>query len=380
MDITELQAHWNEFGKTDPLWAILTVEGKRFGKWDVAEFFQKGEDTVRMMMTHAERHNLPRDRKKALDFGCGVGRLTQALCKYFEECHGVDIATSMIEKAEGFNKHGGKCHYHVNTAADLAMFDEEAFSFVCSDIVLQHMEPRYSARYVAEFIRILAPGGLITFTLPTQRKGGAMAQALPNSGFRAQITPRALPAALQAGTPREVRVLVKNISDVTWPSLGGPDGKYQITLGYLWQSDAGVPIVDKNNKVRLQRDLAPGGEAELVLHLKAPDTAGHYFLELDMVQEQVAWFKTKGSTPARVGVDVTEAVERPEPAIASAPSRQPPAPQRARPEFVPRMEMHGVPKEVMVHLIEAHGGKLVDAFELPRPFREWDLWMYLVTK
>jgi ubiquinone/menaquinone biosynthesis C-methylase UbiE len=394
MELTELQAHWNEFGKTDPLWAILTVEGKRFGKWDVVEFFQKGEEDARIMMTYAQRYNLPRECKKALDFGCGVGRLTQALCKYFEECHGVDIAASMIEKAKEFNKHGGKCLYHVNMAADLAMFQEGQFSFVCSDMVLQHMEPRYSARYVAEFIRILAPGGLITFTLPTQRRGGGMTQLLPASGFRAQITPRPLPAALQAGTRQELRVLVKNISDVTWPALGGSDGRYQIKLAYLWQTEAGAPIVDKSNndrqwagRVGLRRDLPPGSEAELILYPQAPDTAGRYFLELDMLQEQVAWFKAKGSTPARVPVTVTEAVEQPEPTAASpplggqqGPQYAPPGPRRAPPEFVPRMEMHGVPKEVMVHLIETHGGKLVDAFEIPRPLGAWDRWMYLVTK
>jgi ubiquinone/menaquinone biosynthesis C-methylase UbiE len=387
MDLKELQVHWDEFGKTDPLWAILTVEGKRFGKWDPVEFFGKGEEDARAMMIHAERYHLPRDRNKALDFGCGVGRLTQALCKYFDECHGVDIAASMIAKAEEFNKHGGKCHYHVNTASDLAMFQEGVFNFVCSDMVLQHMEPKYSGRYVAEFIRILAPGGLILFTLPTQRKGGGMTQPLPISGFRAQITPRALPAALQAGTRQELWVLVKNVGDVAWPALGGSDGRYQIKLAYQWQTDSGALIVDKSDRVRLPRDLPPAGEAELLVHLKVPETAGRYFLELDMLQEQVAWFKKKGSTPARFPVNVTEAAERSDLAVASPPSREQPrlqpeqaGPRRAPPGFVPRMEMHGVPKEIMANLIEDHGGKLVDAFEIPRPFREWDLWMYLVTK
>lgn len=35
--------------------------------------------------------------KRALDFGCGAGRLTQALAGYFEEVCGIDIAPSMIE-------------------------------------------------------------------------------------------------------------------------------------------------------------------------------------------------------------------------------------------------------------------------------------------
>src|SRR5438270_252955 len=60
---------------------------------------------------------IPRDR--CLDFGCGVGRLTQALCDYFDRCDGVDIAASMVEGARSFNQHGIRCHYHVNSTGDL---------------------------------------------------------------------------------------------------------------------------------------------------------------------------------------------------------------------------------------------------------------------
>ena len=34
-------------------------------------------------------------RERALDFGCGVGRVTQALCEYFTECTGIDIAPAV---------------------------------------------------------------------------------------------------------------------------------------------------------------------------------------------------------------------------------------------------------------------------------------------
>jgi len=36
---------------------------------------------------------------RALDFGCGLGRLTQPLAERFDEAVGVDIAASMIEGA-----------------------------------------------------------------------------------------------------------------------------------------------------------------------------------------------------------------------------------------------------------------------------------------
>lgn len=42
----------------------------------------------------------PRERGVALDFGCGVGRLTRALAAFFDRATGVDISSSMIEEAK----------------------------------------------------------------------------------------------------------------------------------------------------------------------------------------------------------------------------------------------------------------------------------------
>ena len=105
-------------------------------------------------------------RRRALDFGCGIGRLTQALAAHFSEIHGVDIAPSMIRAAQRFNCYGERCHYDLNPEGDLRLFPDDYFDFIYSNIVLQHMEPRYSQKYIQEFIRVLVPGGLLVFSLP----------------------------------------------------------------------------------------------------------------------------------------------------------------------------------------------------------------------
>ena len=40
------------------------------------------------------------------------------------------------------------------------------------------------------------------------------------------------------------------------------------------------------------------------VRLKAPETAGDYLLELDLVEEGVTWFSEVGVPPLRVRVDV----------------------------------------------------------------------------
>ena len=166
MNIKELQLHWDTFGRIDPLFAILTDVRKEGRRWSTDEFFAEGRKEIDDLMQYIETLGLEVPRKKALDFGCGVGRLTQSLADHFSEVCGLDIAASMIELANKFNRHGARCRYYLNQCNDLKLFDDDAFDFIYSNITLQHMTPRYSQSYIQEFVRILSPEGLLVFQLP----------------------------------------------------------------------------------------------------------------------------------------------------------------------------------------------------------------------
>ncbi len=167
MNIKRLRRHWDALGKIDPLWANLTNDDKRGGKWDAEEFFYTGEQEIEEVMGSVESLSVTFKHDRALDFGCGVGRLTQALAARFDDVWGVDIAPSMIELANRYNRHPGTCHYYLNDRSDLERFDDGSFDFVYSNIVLQHMQPKDQRRYLAELIRVLAPGGIFVFQLPS---------------------------------------------------------------------------------------------------------------------------------------------------------------------------------------------------------------------
>jgi SAM-dependent methyltransferase len=167
MEIRKVGKYWDDFGKQDPFWAILTDPAKKGNKWDSTEFFASGEREIDSAMRHLREVGAAAGCGKALDFGCGVGRLTQALVKYFEEVSGVDIAPSMIAKAQEFNRYPGKCRYYVNATDDLSRFPGGSFDLIYAHIVFQHMEPRYAKKYLREFMRLLAPGGIMIFQLPS---------------------------------------------------------------------------------------------------------------------------------------------------------------------------------------------------------------------
>jgi SAM-dependent methyltransferase len=183
MDLNELQRNWDALGRADPLWAIKFDPEKKGNRWDREEFFRTGEREVAELAAWLDGLGLTPLGGRALDFGCGVGRLTQALARRFEEVDGVDIAPSMIELAERLDRSGGRCRYHLNAATDLAIFDDDRFDLVCSLLVLQHVQPGYARGYLREFLRVLRPGGVLVAGLPSHPAAtlrGLAFAAVPN--------------------------------------------------------------------------------------------------------------------------------------------------------------------------------------------------------
>src|SRR5579862_7667567 len=81
-NLARYKSDWEGLAERDALWAILTDESKAGGKWDLAEFMATGEAEIHAVMNHlAAIGHTPDRNAAALDFGCGVGRLTQALAR-----------------------------------------------------------------------------------------------------------------------------------------------------------------------------------------------------------------------------------------------------------------------------------------------------------
>src|SRR5262245_3276921 len=154
MELPELRKNWETFGRVDPYWAILSDPRKTGNRWDHAEFFASGVIEIDALMEDMHARCPRLRRRRALDFGCGVGRLTQALAGYFDRVDGVDIAESMLALARDHNHAGTRCRYHHNDRDDLRLFRSDTFDLIYSVIVLQHIAPAHSRRYVAELVRV----------------------------------------------------------------------------------------------------------------------------------------------------------------------------------------------------------------------------------
>ena len=369
MNLDSLQQHWDALGTQDPLWAILSDPSKRAGRWRLEDFLETGRSWIAEVVRYVEEVCPSAGRDRALDFGCGVGRLTQALAEHFRRCDGIDIAPSMIRRAEELNRFGSRCHYHLRRAADLALFDDDCFDVVYTVLVLQHMPPTLAGGYIGEFVRVLKPGGALIFQIPADRIALDVDAGGSTSRLLEELTPDALraklrlapepssPLALEAGDQVPLHVIVTNASGRTWPALGDDVGRFEIKLANRWLGQDGDVAVVEDGRTLLPHDIQPGAELTLPLLVTTPGDPGPYVLEIAIVQDGFEWPASEGGLTAAVEVF-------------------PPTPAGAE----PKIQMFSLARPRVLGLLEDSGATLIELRREELAGPHFTSFTYCVTK
>src|SRR5215831_10219576 len=155
----QMRADWNERAKED---AYYYVAFGRKGQ-DDSEFFASAAEVVHALESELKRLP-PADRRsrRALEIGCGPGRLMRPMSWNFGEIHGVDVSDEMISLAEAKLKNVPKAFVRATSGTDLACYEDEFFDFVYSYAVFQHIPSRDVVfSYLAEARRALKTGGIV---------------------------------------------------------------------------------------------------------------------------------------------------------------------------------------------------------------------------
>ena len=235
----------------------------------------------------------------------------------------------------------------MQAAPPFAEVADRTVDLVYTGRVLQHIAPEYARRYIRELARVLAPGGFLSFDVPSRalEAPALPAGALPASAYRAALA--VTDCEVVPGADGDVVVLglrLTNASNETWPAGVG------VNLGNHWLTRDGAVVVPDDQRVAVPLPLAPAASVALRFTASLPDNPGARIIELDVVHEGVAWFAWLGSETVRVDVGATGRTTDQGPAVAMAST--PPA-------FEPVMEMHAVPREDVEALLHAGGVRLV---------------------
>ncbi len=154
---------WNYLSTVDPFWAILSYPDKRGNKWNIEEFFKSGEieieSDIKMILNEFNTLNF----NNALDFGCGVGRCSRSLSKFFNLIIGIDVSENMIKSANELNQNIKNCNFVLNKKDDLVLFSDNYFDFIYCNLTLQHLNRELQLKYISEFCRIIKSEGIVMF-------------------------------------------------------------------------------------------------------------------------------------------------------------------------------------------------------------------------
>jgi SAM-dependent methyltransferase len=167
LSLGEIGRDWELLARSDPLWAVYVRPEGKDGRWDVEEFLATGEDEVARAWRLIGVHATYPPGGVALDFGCGVGRLTYALAKRMDRVVGIDISPTMIGLARRTCSELPNVSF-VTSDFPCLPFHSQSVDVVYSSLVLQHLPAATSARYLSEFLRILRPGGLAVIQVATR--------------------------------------------------------------------------------------------------------------------------------------------------------------------------------------------------------------------
>jgi hypothetical protein len=159
---------------------------------------------------------------------------------------------------------------------------------------------------------------------------------------------------------------VRNASPAGWPADA------ELRVGNHWRDGDGALLVTDDGRAELGGGLGPGEAAEVRLTVTAPSSPGPWTLEIDLVQEHVAWFEARGAVPLRLVV---------EDAGGDAPPAPPPtagADAGAAPE--PWIPMHVVPYDEVVAYVEAAGGRVEQSWPDGDAGEEYESFHYAVRR
>jgi len=154
-----MRREWNERALEDPHYYVAFGQREQ----DEAGFLATAADVLKSLEAELQRFPKHGNRRawRALEIGCGPGRLMKPLSRNFGEIHGVDVSDEMIRLARERLGQIPHAHVHATHGATLALFADDSFDFVYSYAVFQHIPSRdVVLSYMEETRRVLKPGGI----------------------------------------------------------------------------------------------------------------------------------------------------------------------------------------------------------------------------
>jgi SAM-dependent methyltransferase len=212
----DTDAVWRYFGAEDPYYGVITHDDflkSRINENSKRNFFDSGERDISELMAWIESNGIGWANGRAIDFGCGVGRLLLPLSDRFENVLGIDVSPHMLAESTANAKRYGKNNVSVSDKIPT----EAKFDFVHSLYVLQHIDPARGFDVIFRLWERLTPGGMLCVQVPINFAGSLRGKLL--RGARKVLPLIQIPVNITRGYPWSHPGMQMNVYDINRISL-----------------------------------------------------------------------------------------------------------------------------------------------------------------
>lgn len=164
---------WQKWGARDPFYAVLSTEPRfrnaQITDSDRAEFYASGGESIREILGHVAQFQPALARGRALDFGCGAGRLVIPLAQAFDAAVGIDISEDMRRLSLSHSAEKGLDNLTVASSVEEVT---GSFDFIHSLMVFQHIPTRVGMQIMSQLLERVAPDGVAALQVPLADNAG----------------------------------------------------------------------------------------------------------------------------------------------------------------------------------------------------------------
>lgn len=213
--LKRVETTWSELGRENAHWSVITDD--RFHKDRLEEnidvFFRMGEgDIGRVAAALARVGAALGDIGTAIDFGCGVGRLSIPLSRQTGHVTGVDISWAHLAEARRNVERLGLGNLDLRQISSVAeIADLPQVDLVLSIIVLQHNPPPVMRAILAALCGRVKPGGYLYLQAPTYRNGYRYSAAEDQGDVAQEMEMHLLPQHVLFGTIGEAGLTILEV-------------------------------------------------------------------------------------------------------------------------------------------------------------------------
>ncbi len=177
---------WTRIAEEQPYWGILSTDEFKGADLDPAtraKFFNEGEASIAALFDEIRQANPGFAPHRALDFGCGAGRLLMPIARRAGAAVGVDVAPRMLLLAEQNLRDAGLANVALVRGDDRLSRVEGAFDFVHSHLVLQHIPPARGCGLFRRLLGLLVPGGMFAIQIAFAKRRDLMVHEAPRARY-----------------------------------------------------------------------------------------------------------------------------------------------------------------------------------------------------